>query len=191
VGVDDLFLFFGWFKDANVAGGRWAFTPGSSDRHILFGWLQIETVLNCVTSSASARDELLNTHSWLQWHPNLSAAYLGDPINTIYIAKSWLFVRGVPVKTVPGAGLFASSIGPLDPKFVLTDSGQAKRSVWRLRNWGMTSTKIPPLSFHTDPARWRLSGSDWILQTVGRGQEFVLEISLFPDVERWLASLFI
>lgn len=36
----DLFLFYGWFRDAEVCGnGRYQYIGGSMNRHVIFGWL--------------------------------------------------------------------------------------------------------------------------------------------------------
>ena len=45
-GVDagDIFLFFGLFRRVELAAGRWRFSPGAPEQHVLFGWLQVGTV---------------------------------------------------------------------------------------------------------------------------------------------------
>ena len=39
VEVGDIFLFFGWFKQAHIREGSWAFIPQAPDIHVIFGWL--------------------------------------------------------------------------------------------------------------------------------------------------------
>ncbi len=41
VDVGDLFLYFGWFRRADILRGQWSYVKDAKDIHILFGWLQI------------------------------------------------------------------------------------------------------------------------------------------------------
>lgn len=42
VGVDDLFIFFGWFRMTKKTSGRLIFDPADiHGRHIVFGWLEV------------------------------------------------------------------------------------------------------------------------------------------------------
>ena len=44
VGAGDVFLFFGWFKQAELYRRRWRYVAGAPDQHIIFGWMQVGTV---------------------------------------------------------------------------------------------------------------------------------------------------
>ena len=41
VGPGDIFLFYGWFRQAEMVGGRFRYVPNAPDWHVLFGWLQV------------------------------------------------------------------------------------------------------------------------------------------------------
>jgi Nucleotide modification associated domain 3 len=45
VTVGDLFLFFGWFKEAELHQGKYRRKPKARDLHVLYGWLQVGAVL--------------------------------------------------------------------------------------------------------------------------------------------------
>ena len=47
-----------------------------------------------------------------------------------------------------------------------------------------------PLSYHGRPNRWQLMDDSVQLQTVGRGQEFVLDTDHYPEALTWLRTLF-
>lgn len=44
VGVDDIFLFFGWFREVEKETGRYQYVGKAPNIHVLFGWLQIGRV---------------------------------------------------------------------------------------------------------------------------------------------------
>src|SRR5260370_22879778 len=50
VGVGDLFLFFGWFKEVEIVNDRYRFVRNAPNLHVIFGWLQIQSVLTVGTS---------------------------------------------------------------------------------------------------------------------------------------------
>ena len=55
VGVGDLFLFFGWFRDVERRHGRWVYRSASPDLHLMFGWLEVGEVLPLGREPASRR----------------------------------------------------------------------------------------------------------------------------------------
>jgi hypothetical protein len=46
VTVGDLFLFFGWFREAEFFNGKYRFVKNAPDLHIVYGWLQITEILS-------------------------------------------------------------------------------------------------------------------------------------------------
>lgn len=62
------------------------------------------------------------------------------------------------------------------------------RSRWRLPRWFLPATR-PPLSYHSNPKRWRSDATGTLLDAVGRGQEFVLDAAAYPEAHGWLDSL--
>jgi hypothetical protein len=55
VGVGDVFLYFGWYRQAELHQGRWRYVPGSPDIHSLFGWLEVGDVLKVGDNPADLR----------------------------------------------------------------------------------------------------------------------------------------
>src|SRR5262249_14411799 len=105
-------------------------------------------------------------------HPHAAADY--GPSNTIYAAAEGARARF-------GAGAFDG----YDPRLVLTAPG-ATRSVWRLPAWFYPAPPRPPLSYHRDPSRWRSAGGHVTLETVAKGQEFVLDADHYPEAQTWV-----
>ena len=189
VGVGDLFLFFGWFrrverlkdKDSKDA---WRFVPRSADLQVMFGWLQIDEVLNI-----EGRSALGAKHAWLKDHPHWKQRKEMGEGNTIYVAKPRLVIDGKDLGS--GGGTFDRFKDCLQ----LTEPEQRLRSVWRLPSWFHPGGASPLLSCHRDPDRWfrpDATGSTTRLRSVPIGQEFVLDLE---NVERqeamaWLTSLF-
>lgn len=176
VGVGDVFLFFGWFRQAERVEGRWRFERGAPDLHLLFGWLEVGDVLSIVTR----REEALLRHPWVESHPHAAnPTHYADPRNTLYVAReSSVFRRGL------GGGVFEQ----FHPELQLTAPG-CSRTEWRLPAWFHPSDTRPPLSYHGDPGRWT-RGAEWCgLRSAAKGQEFVLQADRYPEAAAWVAAL--
>ncbi|QKE40291.1 MAG: hypothetical protein HO274_02300 [Ferrovum myxofaciens] len=180
VGPGDLFLFFGWFRKVERIDGVWRYVPGSPDMHTLFGWLQVGEVLP-VTGRV---DEVLNCHSWLREHPHIAAAdRFSSTNNTIYVAAESLCLGGTNTGH-PGGGIFERFI----PSLRLTADGR-KRSCWRLPAWFMPVDGRHALSYHGNRSRWVADSDSVLLQTVAKGQEFVLDCDYYPEATEWMVTL--
>jgi hypothetical protein len=178
IGAGDLFLYFGWFREVERANGRWMFRRGAPDLHVLFGWLQVGELIDVV----AAKDSALRRHPWLRTHPHLSS--VAAP-NVVYISADDLALPGVTAGALPGAGVFPR----IAPELVLTRSGQRLRSRWRLPAFFYPKDGRAPLSYHEQPDRWSPRDDGVDLQTVGRGQEFVLDLSAYPEAVQWVLSI--
>lgn len=178
VGDGDLFLFFGWFREVERAAGRWAFRRGAPDLHVLFGWLQVGQTLDV----AAGREAALRIHPWLRTHPHLSSTAVP---NVVYVAADQVRLPGVNAGTLPGAGVFPS----IHPDLVLTRPGQRLRSHWRLPAFFYPRDGRPPLSYHDQLVRWTPEENGVGLQTVGRGQEFVLDLAAYPEAVSWALNI--
>ncbi len=174
VGAGDIFLFFGWFRQVEVANGRFRYVPNTPDWHVLFGWLQ---VARRIPLTAAA-----DIPPWAADHPHCRRR---QPFNhdSLYIAREKLALPGLDL---PGGGVF--------PRFHeslrLTDPDGRRRSLWRLPAWFHPAKRLSPLSYHGRPNRWQLMDDSVQLQTVGRGQEFVLDTDHYPEALTWLRTLF-
>lgn len=175
VGPGDLFLFFGWFREVEVEAGQWQYVARSHDRHVLLGWLQVDRRF-----SVSERAKL---PPWAEDHPHVVAPYGRQ--DSLYVAQDELVLHGRK-QSVPGAGLFRH----YDSKLCLTASGES-RSVWALPAWFHPEGRRSCLSYHGRSERWsRLEGQAF-LQTVGRGQEFVLDCADYPEAVGWAKELIV
>lgn len=181
VGPGDLFLFFGWFRQVEQLPGQarcqYRYVPTAPHLHVLFGWLQIAARIDLHQPS--------QIPPWLGPHPHAQ----GQPYaaaDAIYIAREQLQLPGLPqLGALPGGGLFPQ----FHPALQLTAPGQ-RRSLWQLPGWfWLGEEAIPRLSYHRRRDRWRREGDRRLLQTVGRGQEFVLPLAEPRRAEAWLAAL--
>ncbi len=157
VGAGDLFLFFGWFREVELVRGRYRFRPQPPDLHVMFGWLRVGQVLRLGPDPIPG---------WLRDHPH--AVPDCWPHNTVYVANS-----------PNDGGVFRN----FDTKLVLTEPGKS-RSVWQLPSDFMPRSR-PALTYHQTPSRWTETDFGCRLQSVAKGQEFVLDLSAYPDVHRW------
>ena len=76
VAVGDLFLFFGWFRQTEIVGGRYRFVRQSPDLHVIFGWLQIGEIVSARRDSAPewARNLIISqvSHPGMERSPTMS-----------------------------------------------------------------------------------------------------------------------
>lgn len=164
VGPGDLFLYFGWFRRAEPRDGRWRYVTGAPDLHVLWGWLQIGAVMDPADAPG-----------WAASHPHV--AHRARRHNTLYLARPTLTLAA----GMPGAGTFARFADAL----VLTRPGSPRRSLWSL-----PACFDRALGYHAAASRWRRRGDRVELQSVARGQEFVLDLAARPAAADWLADLF-
>lgn len=173
VGVGDLFLFFGWFRQTEQGDAGLTYVPGSPDLHVIWGWLQVGDVIDVATAEVA---------EWMRYHPHLSAG-AHRTNNTLYVAADRLSIDGSPID-LPGAGVL--------PKFHdglrLTKPGGG-RSRWLLPGWFNPVPPRPPLGYHDAEWRWTPLGDHVELQSVARGQEFVLNVESYPEATDWVSAL--
>ena len=105
-----------------------------------------------------------------------------DPTNTLYIASETLHLGDGQI--APGAGHFLSSHEGL----VLTNPNGSRVTDWRLPRCFYPDKGKRPLTYHHNPDRWKHGKKYTYLQSVGRGQEFVLDLDQYPDVTDWLVQ---
>ena len=178
VGSGDVFLFFGLYRRVEETAAGWRFARGSPALHILWGWLQVD-------QKYRVADIGPNDLIWARHHPHLFSEYRDDA-NTVYTASTKLDLNdGADQLGIPGWGVFPK----FDRRLVLTDPHGAGVSNWRLPRWFYPDGNKPPLTYHPDRSRWRHDADHAYLRSVGRGQEFVLDLAHYPEVVRWLFSL--
>ena len=177
VGKGDLFLFFGWFGEVELRNGHWQYKRPRRDLHVIFGWLEVDHVLPIVRE----RGECLRRHRWIASHPHVAnPRHYTDTRNTLYVAPE---TSRLARAARAGGGYFPH----LHDDLVLTGPGP-NRSIWRLPGW-FTPRGRPPLSYHGQPERWRRVGTTVELESVAKGQEFVLDCAFYPEARRWASNL--
>jgi hypothetical protein len=175
VGPGDLFLYFGWFRRVEQIGGSYRYLRGAPDLHVIFGWLQVERRI--------CSDDKNALPTWAASHPHYWRAKSGT-FDSIYTSTENLRLPNI-VAGVAGGGVF----GTFDPRLCLTQQGKT-RSFWQLPLWFDPEGKGSALSYHGNRARWTRCDDCVTLQSVGRGQEFVLNCDDYPEAIEWLATLF-
>ena len=171
----DLLLFFGLFQEVEKVSGRWCFVKDAPRQHIIWGWLQIGEIHKV--------DEIpKEALPWARYHPHLHPSRDKDRTNTLYIASEELRLSHRSI--TPGAGCFPT----FHERLVLTNPKGSGVTDWRLpRAFYPDNGKIP-LTYHGNLDRWNPEEEYAYLQSVSRGQEFVLDLDQYPGVTDWLVQ---
>ncbi len=88
-----------------------------------------------------------------------------------------------------GSGGCPSPVLAFDARRQLTAPGAASPPLWSLPAWFLPADGRPDLSYHQAPKRWTRDGERVRVQTVSRGQEFVLDCESYPQARPWLRSI--
>ena len=149
---NDLFLFFGWFREAKEIGGIYRFKDNAPDIHAIYGYLEVGTIIK-------NQDTM---KKFLPDHPHSTGIHKQP--NCLYIAAPTLF--GEP--GIPGAGIF-----PFHEDLILTELDKNKlpnnkilRSRWRKNFLNINGFSM---TYHTN------ASIDNYFQSTARGQEFIIE----------------
>ncbi|MDQ3893923.1 MAG: hypothetical protein M3292_04560 [Actinomycetota bacterium] len=169
VASGDLFLFFGRFQPVDaVPGSSYRWRGGESSVHALWGYLQVERVLD-----AGAGE----TVSWAPRFPHFAPRYRGR-LCRVYVARERLSFA----PALPGWGVFRWR-----EELRLTARGRRRLTDWELPVGFAPETGLE-LTYHRSPQRWKDATSGRVaLRAVSRGQEFVCEAS--ADVRAWATAL--
>lgn len=172
----DVFLFFGWFREVEKSQGRWRYVPSAPNLHALYGWLEVGDVLSIVLD----RQGSLQRYPWIADHPHFAnPVHYSNSRNTLYIASEHSNFRPDSV----GGGIFSR----LEEGLCLTMKGQS-RSKWQLPAWFYPEGRTP-LSYHGRLDRWTKLGDQCSLNSVAKGQEFVLRLDEYPESSEWLKTI--
>jgi Nucleotide modification associated domain 3 len=171
VGIGDLFLFFGLFREVEFVDRQWCFVKTSRPRHIFWGWMQVEEVLLATQAS--------DHYPWIIYHPHCQPEACDTDL--LYLSS---LAKTSGVHDSLGAGVFPS----LKDNQVLSDPDRQQPSAWRLPCWFYPNQRMP-LSFHAKPDRWSDDKDYCRLQSVARGQEFVLDTDQYPQALPWAQQL--
>jgi hypothetical protein len=175
VGPGDIFLFFGLFRPVARTAPGWQYVRNSRSLHAIFGWLQIAERISVSSWPA--------TESWALYHPHFHRA--ADPTNVVYVATEHLTLPSDECIRMSGAGVFSR----LTPAGCLTAPESDRPSRWLLPKWLHPEGRCSSLTYHGDPSRWSKVDNGVLLDSVGRGQEFVLDAGHYPESIPWLVEL--
>lgn len=170
-----IFLFFGWFRRTTWIHGRLTFDRTTPDLHVVFGYLHVGHVL-------SLPGPVPPDYDWTRYHPHYSK---GRSDTSLFVASGYAELAG---HRLPGS----ASFGTFSPSLCLTKPGSPMRSVWQLPRWFYPfDGKRSPLTYHEDRNRWHLTDDNAELQSVARGQEFVLHGEEYPEATAWVSALLV
>ena len=174
VAPGDVFLFFGIFRKVEKSRNGWKFVRNALPQHIIWGWMQIGETGRADTMRRQEQWD------WALYHCHFS--WFGDSRNTLYVAANELDLGKRIAK--PSAGVFSKA----DSNRILTEPGKAV-SQWRLPPWFYPEGHRIPLTYHPDRTRWRRDSNYSYLRSVGRGQEFVLDLEQYPEGLNWISDI--
>lgn len=179
---NDLFLYFGRYREIVEQHGRWHYRRGAAEIQLIFGWLQVGDIIPLANGRPA----------WAKDHPHCVPSQIvlkelrnqKENNNTLYAARPELSFC-----SKPGAGVFQHfDTQNGDPKRLTNPNSPA--SLWRL-----------PGFFHRNGLKlfsnigantvWARDGNSWLVQRRGPGQEFVLETKgREEETLEWLRILF-
>jgi hypothetical protein len=146
VTIGDLFLFFGWFKATEEIDGKLKYKKGTRDQHIIFGYMQIGSVI----------EDKTKVPDWLKEHPHVGDRKVRDEkSNFIFLPSDNLSIM---------SGYKGCSVLDYRCDRVLTKDGKSRR-FWDLPSF----FKNIEISHHPNP--WK----DDCFVSAAIGQEFVME----------------
>lgn len=176
VGVGDLFLFFGLFRCVENLNGNYQWASNNKARHVIWGWFQVAKIL-------SLHGEAPSGYPWAEYHPHFNRS--NENNNVIYLAQHYLQTEQTAELELPGAGVFPR----FSPSLQLTAPNADNISTWVLPGWFHPKECRKPLTYHSNLSRWSRVGSNTILESAARGQEFVLDCDEYPEAINWALDL--
>jgi hypothetical protein len=162
--AEDLFLFFGLFRNVERFRGKWHYVPNAPAVHLIWGWLHI---------GSKAAFPMAVAPAGLAHHPHVLHAYPHK--NRLYLPSRGFSVGG---KHFSPSGAF----GSFHINRQLTQNTPTSGcSDWELPAWVVFGGKLA-LSYHrTRPFIVNPSTGKVNFRSVGRGQEFVFDRALNPS----------
>ena len=158
---NDIFLFFGWFKRAEIVDGKFQYKKNAKDLHVIYGYLQ-------VGKKYDTYDEIKKN---FPWHPHADEYEKDRKLNAVYSATKQLSF----LEEYPGYGTFK-----FNDKLVLTKENLS-RSRWQLPE----CLKDKKITYHS-----KNSYKDEYFQSACIGQEFVVVDDIDKKIIDWIKGLF-
>lgn len=172
IGKGDIFLFYGWFKEAESKNGMYHYKEKSQDFNAIWGYLEIDEIID----TKEKYDKYKSINPDVIDHPH--ARYFEENIaikkNCIYTGAKELFFN----KKLSGFGCIQNKTGKTSPK--LTEAGKTKS------NWMLPNDIFGDIKFDSHNKSFDNNGRvSW--KTFG--QEFVIDCKKHPKVENWVKNL--
>jgi len=167
----DVFLFFGSFRRTNLKDNKLVFTKEHS-RHIIFGYLIVDEIWDLGKEGIQNFKTNNPSKSWAFEHPHFY--YESEKNNAVFVSQK------------KQAGIFK-----YNDELALTKLGYLK-SVWELPSF--FSPDCVSISYHQNEERFQKQDNNILLQTVGKGQEFVVKSKdnkTEKELEKWLNELLV
>lgn len=175
VSMGDLFLFFGLFQSVYKVKNEWTWDKKSKPRHVLWGWLQVEDILQIEATKTTTND-------WTRYHCHYN--HVTAVNNVLYKATPKISINN-QTYNIPGAGTFRS----LSKNLQLTQPDSTRVTNWQLPSWCYPRSNTVPFSYHSNLKRWQKSNDGTYLSAAARGQEFVMDSKLYPESIDWAKQL--
>jgi hypothetical protein len=171
VSAGDLFLFFGWFREAERdINGKYRFIK-KTDKHIIWGYLQVGEI------ETIAQEKKYD--NWKLYHPHYY--YRNSKNNTAYISREKLSFND----RISGYGILNFS-----DELILTDTSQKNKSLWKLPGC-FHPCEGTKMTYHENVKVWETADNNGYckLHSAGRGQEFIITGN--KQVEKWAENIVI
>ncbi len=146
VTINDLFLFFGWFRQTELVNRKFQYKKGSPDLHVIYGYLQIGEIYT----------DIKTFPEYAKFHPHAAESYMNMKNNCIYVASEKLSFT---------EDLNGADILKYKTNLVLTKDNMS-RSKWSLPSFFRNLN----ITYHDQN-----SFKENYFQSAARGQEFVIE----------------
>lgn len=175
VDKDDLFLFFGWFKQTKKENEKIVFDyiNDPHGKHVLFGYLQIGQIFRAGDAP----------EPWMEYHPH--SYYIRDSrrkLNTIYVAARHLSFNAA----LSGGGNFLFN-EKSKQCLTLTRSGTSNISEWNLPQDVFENAEI---TYHRDKRKiWKKDDRGTYFQSARTHWQEAVITDKVGSVEAWARNL--
>lgn len=184
-------FFFGQFcRVERDRYGQLRYVKKALTQHVIFGWLRVGEVYHLP-------DESDRVPKWARYHAHLNYAGIEPVPNVIYTAADKLDCG----TDMPGWGVFqrfGDDLRLTHPSLTIARNGKPKNktSRWQLpawmNPWMDPQNPRPALTHHLTERPWMGSDERFAtLQTVGKGQEFILNADAYPEAWPWAKGLIV
>jgi hypothetical protein len=171
----DVFLFFGLFREVVPKECKLDWRPHAQNLHVIWGWFQIGQIISLDLEQV--------VPEWAEYHPHLQRP--PERNNTLYVSTPNVRLPITNSENPRGAGVFTY----FSPTLQLTAPDSVGPSTWQLPGWFFPREGKVPLTYHKSSDRWKREGDFVRLNTVARGQEFVIDCTDYPESVEWLQSI--